>query len=69
MKFLLLLVAWCLLLVLCWPIALLIVVLAPFIWLVLLPFRLVAMTIGAIFAFAKAVFLLPARLLGYRPCH
>ena len=32
---------WCLLFVLCWPIALLALVLYPFIWLLLLPFRLV----------------------------
>lgn len=67
MRFLLLLVGWCLLLVLCWPLALLVLVLAPVVWLVLLPFRLVGITVDAVFSFLHAVLLLPARLLGYRP--
>lgn len=66
MKFLLLLIAWCLLLVLCWPVALLLVVLAPLVWLLLLPFRLVGVAVEGIFALIRAIFLLPARLLGYR---
>lgn len=57
---------WCLLLVLCWPVALLALFLAPLVWLVALPFRLVGLCIGATLAFIKAVFYLPARLLGGR---
>jgi hypothetical protein len=57
---------WCLLLVLCWPVALLALVLAPLVWLIALPFRLVGLCIGATFAFIKAVLYLPARLLGGR---
>lgn len=55
---------WCLLLVLCWPVALLALALAPLVWLIALPFRLVGVCIGAFFAFIKALFTLPARLLG-----
>jgi len=66
MKFLLLLIAWCLLLVLCWPVALLLVVLAPLVWLLLLPFRLVGVAVEGVFALIRAIFLLPARLLGHR---
>jgi hypothetical protein len=66
MKFLLLLIAWCVLLVLCWPLALLLIILAPLVWLISLPFRLVAITVEGLFAFIKALFLLPARLLGYK---
>lgn len=55
---------WCLLLVLCWPVALLALAVAPLIWLIALPFRLVGVCIGASFAFIKALFTLPARLLG-----
>jgi hypothetical protein len=55
---------WCLLFVISWPLALLALVLYPFVWLVLLPFRLVGITVGAVFAFLKAVLYLPARLLG-----
>lgn len=64
MKFLLLIAAWGLLLVLCWPLALLLLVLIPFLWLLSLPFRLVAYVVEGLFAFIRAVFLLPARLLG-----
>ncbi|AOS45317.1 hypothetical protein Verru16b_02397 [Lacunisphaera limnophila] len=55
---------WCLLLVVCWPVALLALVLAPLVWLIALPFRLVGVCVGATFAFIKALLFLPARLLG-----
>ena len=42
MKALLVIVGWCLLLVLCWPLAILAIVLWPLLWLVSLPFRVVA---------------------------
>lgn len=64
MKFLLLVAAWGLLLVLCWPLALLLLVLVPLVWLLSLPFRLVAYLVEGLFALLRAVFLLPARLLG-----
>ncbi len=57
---------WCLLLVVCWPLALLALVLAPLVWLIALPFRLLGVCVGATFAFVKALLLLPARLLGAR---
>lgn len=66
MKFLILLLAWCFLLVLCWPVALLVVVLAPLVWLLLLPFRLVAFTVEGLLAFVRAILMLPARLLGFK---
>jgi hypothetical protein len=55
---------WCILLVLCWPLALLALVLYPFIWLLLLPFRLVGIAVGGVFELIKALFFLPARILG-----
>jgi hypothetical protein len=55
---------WCVLLVLCWPLALLALVLAPLVWLVALPFRLVGICLGGLFALVKALVHLPARLLG-----
>jgi hypothetical protein len=55
---------WCLLLAVCWPLALLACVLAPLVWLVALPFRLVGLCIAATFALIKALLFLPARLLG-----
>ncbi len=54
---------WCLLVVLCWPLALLALVLYPFLWLVLLPFRLVGIAVEGVLEFLRALFLLPARLL------
>jgi hypothetical protein len=66
-KTLLLIVAWCLLFVLCWPLAVLALVLWPLVWLLALPFRLVGITFGALFALLQAILLLPARLLGWHP--
>jgi hypothetical protein len=56
---------WCLLFVLCWPLALLALVLYPFIWLLLLPFRLVGIAVHGALALALvwAIVTLPARLL------
>jgi hypothetical protein len=51
------------LLVICWPAALLAVILYPFIWLVLLPFRLVGIVVGGVFELIAAIFTLPARVL------
>lgn len=55
---------WCLLFVVSWPLALLALVAWPFVWLLSLPFRLVGITFGALFAFLRALLLLPARVLG-----
>ena len=46
--------------------ALLALILAPLVWLIALPFRLLGMCIHATFAFIKALLFLPARLLGGR---
>ena len=51
------------LLVVCWPLALVAVILYPFIWLVLLPFRLVGIVVGGAFDFIGALFYLPGRVL------
>ncbi len=58
---------WCLLFVFCWPLALLALVLWPLVWLLSLPFRLVGITFEALFALLRAILLLPARVLGYKP--
>ena len=60
------LLLWLLLLVVCWPLALLALILYPIVWLVLLPFRLVGIAVDGVFAFLKALFFLPARVLGGR---
>lgn len=56
--------AWCVLFLLAWPLALLVLVLYPIVWLLLLPFRLVGITVEAVFELLRAVLFLPARLLG-----
>ncbi len=58
-------VVWCLLLVFCWPLALLALILWPLVWLVSLPFRLIGITFGAVFALLRALLFLPARILGH----
>ena len=55
---------WLVLLVLCWPLALLALVLYPVIWLLLLPFRLLGIAVDGAFALVRALFMLPARVLG-----
>jgi len=54
---------WLILLVLCWPLALFALILYPIVWLLLIPFRLIGITVTAVFDFFKAVITLPARLL------
>lgn len=67
MKFLCVLIGWCLLFVLCWPLALLVLVAAPVLWLLWLPFRVLGLGVEAVLALLRAVLMLPARLFGYRP--
>jgi uncharacterized membrane protein YgaE (UPF0421/DUF939 family) len=66
MNALLLFVCWCLLVVLCWPLALLVLMLAPLVWLLSLPLRLVGITVEAVIALLRALLMLPSRLLGWR---
>jgi hypothetical protein len=54
---------WLVLLVFCWPIALLALLLYPVAWLLLLPFKLLGITVSAVLDLFKAVITLPARLL------
>jgi hypothetical protein len=65
-KVLALFVVWCILFVLSWPVALLALLLAPLVWLISLPLRLIGISVGAVFALLKSILYLPARLLGYR---
>jgi hypothetical protein len=54
---------WCILFAVCWPLALLALVLYPFVWILLLPFRLVGIAVHGVLALVWAVVMLPARLL------
>jgi len=55
---------WLVLLVICWPLALAALVLYPVVWLLLLPFRLLGIVVDGAFALVRALFMLPARVLG-----
>jgi len=65
-KAIFLFLVWCLLLVMCWPLAILAIFLWPLVWLISLPFRLVGISIEALFALLRAILFLPARVFGYR---
>jgi hypothetical protein len=54
---------WCILFVLCWPLALLALVLYPFVWLLLLPFRLAGIAVTGVLDLFRAVIFFPARIL------
>lgn len=60
------LLLWLILLVLCWPLALIALVAYPFVWLLLLPFRLLGIVVDSVFEFLRAILMLPARVLGSR---
>ena len=66
MNALILFIGWCILFVLAWPVAILALFLFPIVWLLTLPFRLLGIMVGAVFALLKAMLYLPARVLGYR---
>lgn len=63
LKFLL----WLLLFVLAWPLALVALILYPIVWVIAFPFRLIGISVEAVFDLIGAVLRLPARLLGGRP--
>ncbi|HTZ72406.1 MAG TPA: hypothetical protein VMB47_00665 [Candidatus Aquilonibacter sp.] len=54
---------WCILLVLCWPLALVALILYPFVWLILLPFRLLGIAVEGALGLVKGIILLPGRVL------
>ena len=56
-------ILWLILLVLSWPLALLALLLYPVVWLLLLPFRLIGITVDAVFKTLHALLTLPARVL------
>ena len=51
------------LLILCWPAALVLVILFPLVWVILLPFRLIGLTVKGVFDLIRAVFELPLKLV------
>jgi len=51
------------LLIVCWPAALLALILYPFVWLALLPFRIVGIVVNGVFELIRALFAVPVRIL------
>lgn len=66
MRVFLIFIAWCILFVLAWPVALAVLFIAPLVWLVAIPFRLLGVVVAATFALVRAILFLPARVLGHR---
>ncbi|MBZ5648731.1 MAG: hypothetical protein LAN37_16090 [Acidobacteriia bacterium] len=56
-------ILWCILFVLCWPCALLALVLYPFVWLLLLPFRLLGIAVEGALLLVWSIVVLPFRVL------
>jgi hypothetical protein len=54
---------WGLLLVACWPLALILLFVFPLLWLILLPFRIVGLTLGLLFKVLSTIFLFPFRVV------
>jgi hypothetical protein len=54
---------WCILFVICWPLAPAALVLYPFVWLILLPFRIAGIAVHGALALVWAIVMLPVRLL------
>jgi hypothetical protein len=54
---------WCILFVLCWPLALLALIAYPFIWLILLPFRIIGVAVHGVLEIIFLAIMLPFRLL------
>ena len=66
MKVFLAFLIWCVLFALSWPLAIIALVIFPFVWIVLLPFRLAFIAVEAVLRLIKAILFLPARLLRLR---
>ena len=60
-------VLWLVLLFLCWPLALMALLLYPLVWLMLLPFRIIGISVEAVFELLRAIVMLPARILRGTP--
>lgn len=59
----LLFLTWLVLVLVAWPLALLAVILYPLVWLLSIPFRIVGISVRAVFELLDAIVRLPARAL------
>lgn len=63
MKTIIAILLFCILFVLCWPLALIMLFMFPLLWLLLLPFKIVGLSIEIIFKLMSAVLLFPFRMI------
>jgi hypothetical protein len=56
-------ILWLILFFFCWPLALLALIIYPIVWLIMLPFRIIGLTVDGLFEFLAALIHLPARIL------
>lgn len=57
-------ILWLILLFVCWPLALLALILYPIVWLLSIPFRVLGITVDAVFELFRVLIMLPAKILG-----
>lgn len=56
-------ILWIILAFLCWPIAIIALISYPFVWLLLLPFRLFGIAVNTVLDLVKGLITLPAKIL------
>jgi hypothetical protein len=66
MKTIMVLLLWAILLVICWPLAIMFLFAWPLLWLLSIPFRIVATVMEALLCLVRALLFLPGRLLGQK---
>ncbi len=54
---------WVLFAIICFPLALLVLILYPFVWLILIPFKIIGFTVDSVLELVKAILYLPSRLV------
>ena len=54
---------WCVLFVMSWPLGLFPLIIYPFVWLLLLPFRILGIAVHGVLELVREIFLLPVRLM------
>ena len=57
-------IVWLILAFLSWPLAVVALILYPIVWVVLLPFRIVGISVQGVLESLRAIVTLPARMLG-----
>ena len=65
MKVFLAFLVWCVLFALSWPLAIIALVLFPFVWIILLPFRLAYFAVEAVLALIRVILFLAVRILRF----